>query len=323
MGMVRWGVFALTAVLLLTACSGSASAGPVFLVTEGGRLLRVEGDERKVLVEYDDGSFVLDPAVSHDGRRIAFVRQVPALTTSGGRLDWGADLVVAAADGRDARVVVEHALPGEMVQNPVWLPGDRSIIFAVFSPTPGGDIDQRIESVDLDSGRRSRLIANASLPALSPDGRTLAYVTTDPAAGEVRPVLFDLDSGRQLPVRAMSKRLTFFFSLAWSPDGRRLAFAASDPESSATVPPGRGQLLVGYGAHPFLQDLWLMDADGSNLRLVREFAEGQPSLAWAPDGPAIYIMVSSGLWRVEVETGSRLLLGEGSAFGQIALLPRR
>jgi hypothetical protein len=64
--------------------------------------------------------------------------------------------------------------------------------------------------------------------------------------------------------------------------------------------------------HPFFQDVWLINADGTNLRRVAEVIERSLSLSWSPDGKSIYAMGTEKFRRVDVATGAITVLGEGA-----------
>ena len=126
-----------------------------------------------------------------------------------------------------------------------------------------------------------------SHPAVSPDGRSMAYVTfrtryeilsqgvtaDGRPAGHTRPLVPDV-AGRKVP-------------LGFSPDGRRLAFG--------TMRPGVGR------------SLWVADAESGEAKLVAE----QPGVAWArgwfPDGRTLGYVTTGGaqpaFWTVDADTG--------------------
>ena len=86
---------------LTIACSGkksSGAAGDVLLSTgQNGDLVEINitNGAQTTVVHFSDAS-VLDPSISMDGGRIAFVRS-PDFTT--GQTDFGTDIYTAARDG--------------------------------------------------------------------------------------------------------------------------------------------------------------------------------------------------------------------------------
>ena len=127
---------------------------------------------------------------------------------------------------------------------------------------------------DASSGAAQRLVPAATAPGLwsdaypaySPDGSTVLFVRQrleiDPDEGFPFPVegqlwTFDLSSG-------VSTQLTFDATLKdqlpdWSPDGSRIAFGADD-------------------------DVFVIDADGSNLFNLTSSAASEFGAAWSPRG---------------------------------------
>ena len=165
-------------------------------------------------------------AWSPDGSRFAFV-----VFESG-------DHSIAMVDVRSGDVTRRYKPPVGAVSSPAFTPDGRSL---VFSGAISGITDLWI--LDLESGASRRLTDDlyaALQPTVSPDGRTVAYVTdrgpgTDLGELAYRPLriaLYDLGSGevRVLDVFEGAKHL----DPQYSPDGRWLYFVA-DPDGVSDV----------------------------------------------------------------------------------------
>jgi Tol biopolymer transport system component len=284
-------------------------------------LLTLHGRER--MRKVPDGAFLLDPALSPDGETIAYIRQPPASRLPDGTVDFGSDLVLGDRQGKKEKLLARHATTGEFIRQPVFLADGKTILIGVRGQDAEGHPDFRIERVDLASGARSRLIEHATAPALNPDGHPLAYVGYNPFSQEESLMTRDLGSGRQAVLVPEESPLVLIQSLAWSPDGKTLAFMSSDITSGLAAPSGQ----TGFAAplpettHPSLQDLWLIDADGKNLRRLVELVEQSPSVAWSADGSKLYVMAGGGFWRIDPETAERATLGLGVLNSSIVLLP--
>lgn len=156
------------------------------------------------------------PVWSPDARRIAFASNRFEQGTS------GFDIFVMHADGSHAtRVTFDRSDERE----PGWAADGRSVYFS-------GQRDGRSEiyRVWLDTKKVERithtLLSRAVLPAASPDGRYLAYVTHG-LSYEIQ--LLELQSGqtRQLTANHGACRPR------WSHDSRRLAYVENDGPTSA------------------------------------------------------------------------------------------
>ncbi len=94
--------------------------------------------------------------------------------------------------------------------------------------------------------------------------------------------------------------------VAWAPDGSAIAFdgSAGPPKQSVTA------------ALSAPSDLYLMDPDGSNRRILVSNFSSPGGLAWSPDSRWLVLMAyfnnTKGVWLVEVATGARQFLAEGS-----------
>lgn len=316
---------ALLPILFLLACSGddkqtTTPDGPRFLLTGSQGLTSLGLNDQTTILEYPNGTFLLDPAVSEDGKTYAFTRQPPAIRNAAGAVDFGSDLMLLGRDEMEAKELLHHGSVGEFIRNPVFLPGGEALLINVRGRAENGSADFRIERLDLKSGQRTRIIEDAVGPALAPDGKTLAFVAIDPATQDETLTVIDLDTKQRRTLVPSGGPLVLIQNLTWSPDGKTLAFMSSDL-SSATAPSGSTTFLApppSAATHPTLQDLWVIDADGKNLRRIAELIENAPSGAWSHDSKTIYVMASGGFWSFDVASGTKQTLGPGVAGGQIA-----
>ncbi len=120
------------------------------------------------------------------------------------------------------------------------------------------------------------LPADAWQASMSPDGTQIVYVTRSLAVGNCGPppcnteprivVVRSDGSGSHYVAPAPSRFLHSVSMPAWSPDGRRIAFV-DDPNGN--------------------QDIYVVDADGSNLRRVTRSPAVDEFPTWSPDGGTI------------------------------------
>ena len=117
----------------------------------------------------------------------------------------------------------------------------------------------------------------------SPDGRRLAYVVTSNEDPSPELWVADVD-GDQAPVLLVQGQAELFSAPSWSPDGRTLAFSRT-PLGAATAS---------------ASDIWLVNADGENLRpLLRNDLE-ESSPAWSPDGRYLAFNRGGDVWVLDV-----------------------
>ena len=330
--MSRYGalvaLLALSPVLFFAACSAQDGGGrpadssgqPDHLqVNSKGLVERIGGRER-VLVSTQEGAYVNGVAVSPDNKRLAFVLQLPATTNVKGDIDFGADLYVSNRDGSDRKEIIHHSRNGEFIFAPAWLPDGQGLVYVVRGRDQVGLPDFRLESFDLRSGKRTRLIEHAVDAGLGRDGKSVAYVYYDPDSNEGEQFLLgELGSSAHPRLLVpLEQGLVLIQSPVFSPDGSKIAFAASNLYARQPAPRAPG--LFASAVHPTLQDIWVVNRDGSNLRKLAEIVESQPSVDWSADGKFVYALGGSGFWKIELATGAYQQIGPGEPGGLIKVL---
>jgi TolB protein len=256
----------------------------IFLVSRDGthvsRVLRGTGTD-----DFLPGAvYYSESAWSPDGRLLA-VREEEATESH------GYDTVVVRKGKREvARLEGESSIAG----NPSWAPDGKRLVYVGYQSDAGGGLYiYRVGSKTIELTQERMDSPFDDMPAWSPDGSRIAFVRTD---GQTRLYLIR-------PNGTGLRRLTSISASnpSWSPDGKRLVFDTgrriavigvdgrnvrylTNPKGTdrnpAWSPDGRTIAFTRYGpARSRTSDIWLMNANGSNPRLlVRNSYEA----AWKP-----------------------------------------
>jgi Tol biopolymer transport system component len=276
---LRWAIAALAvaaAAGALTAGAGSVpTPAPVsidgkiaYTSTWDGQADVYSIDAKTVLNLTHDKTIGLrtdvQPVWSPTGDYIAFERQY----TKG-----GADLMVVRADGTQP---VHSLLPGVSRDiwncHPSWSRGN--VVY--FTSNRDGNFD--LYAVSANSTKVLQLTTTTAPvqnlgPAVSPDGRTVAFFRTGLPWGVAQLHLLDVATGKTTQLTG-NLRGAGDTDPAWAPDGSRLAFT-SDRMGS--------------------QDIWLVHADGTGLVQVTYGGSSETHPAFSPNGRQIaYVSDATG-----------------------------
>jgi hypothetical protein len=197
------------------------------------------------------------PAWSPDGSRIAFQSTRDGIS----------GIFVINADGSGLRRVTYTT--GGIDYDPTWSPdGARIAFIKLDSNTDPNPTDIYVVNAD---GSNLTKLTNASrdwAPVWSPDGSRLAF---DCAGYSI--CAMDAD-GRNRVTLAQGSSEASFLEPNWSPDGRKIAYSHyTFSEETAT------------------QEIFVMNADGSQQQNVTQSATTETSPAWSPDGNKLVFSV--------------------------------
>ncbi len=221
-----------------------------------------------------------------------------------------------------------------LASDPQLGPGGSPVVACVATFDRERDaIVHRLHVFEPDGARALTAGPDDREPALSPDGRTLAFVS-----GGEKTHLAILPLDGSAPVRTVGAACDAIADPAWSPDGRRIAFTALAPLEPAAASifrdPASGAIHVRAGA--FKDDargvldgrvraLFVVDLASSAVRRLATCADDVASPAWSPDGTSLaFARRASGrrarmrgtIGVVDVATGSvrTITPGDGPAY---------
>lgn len=232
------------------------------------------------------------------------------------------------ADGTNLTKVTEIN-PG-YIYGTSWSPDGRRIVFGFFD---GYTCD--IYTLDLDTSELKNLTATSAIeeawPSWSPDGKKIAFTTAliDPSTQKFTSssiCLMDADGGKQSTLLSSSDPENYYYDgpLAWSPDGKKILhlsvfykprmYANGDiclidvktgeevnlsnsPDIHDGAPSWspEGKKILFTSNPGGNREIYVMDADGTNLTKLTDGRGSKSSPSWSPNGKKIVFTI--GGWR--------------------------
>lgn len=238
---------------------GRVKRDPVFSKPDGSELLFAVLDQPKQLrlmrltvasgkveaVHPDETRSEFEPAVSRDGRSLAFVQNRGNLSL--------ALVIKDLMNGTQVEVPPGGGFSG--MHSPAIAPDNSRVLYSY--PEDGR---QHLFVVGIDAKQPRRLVDSSGVnnwPSFSPDGQQVVFSSTRDGDYELYMMKSDGTDVRRLtdsPKQDIRPR--------WSPDGRRIAFTSNRDGN---------------------YEIYLIAPDGSGLTRVTNHPEQDDYAAWSPD----------------------------------------
>ena len=286
-----------------TTPGASAAVGPNGLIAYcRGEL----PDTRIHLMEADgtrDRELVVGvaPAWSADGGTLSYITDWPDETK----------VYVAEGDGSNPRPLPDLGGDGGG-QEHALSPDGRSM--AWFDRRPRGS-DERtgngsimgfrhppLRVTSIDDGLARLVLAGdevtdpyVTVPVWAPDGRSIAFAGLgEMGTGAYRASVYVVDVATGAVRRVTTRPGTDEVAIAWSPDSRRIAFAALPDGALPPTPTTVGETI---------QDIFVIDADGTNERDATSMPGPERQPSWSPDGTRLaYLWYDGSAQRAMITT---------------------
>ena len=176
---------------------------------------------------------------------------------------------------------------------PAWSPDGKRIAFTAFFAATGYNSEDAIYIMDANGENLFTLtkgLSNLALPAWSPDAKQIAFQGTLKGSANSSDIFIINPDGTNLINLTSSPSVDS--GPNWSPDGKSIVFA-----SDRTYQQG----VAGGVSQPDSYEIYVMDANGDNVRQLTSNKQIDAFPKWSPDGQWIVFQKEDNIYLMDKE----------------------
>lgn len=320
-----------TAPITTLACPDASGPiqGTIVFVSDGNLMSMAQnGGQIQQIVKLPTIQWAQNPVWSPDTQSLAYTLNVQNPDEA---LSWLPLSLICGMDRTTGKGrILAQGQTYESLTEPAWTSDGKELYVSLARHQLDTNkqylgTETEIARYDLGSNTATTVAKDSSGAALSHDGKHLAYVYNNPESFELQLMLAGADGRNPQAIRGPGSGFGTVLGASWTDDGTRLVFAASTSataqQSSEQPAPTVLDYLLGVKvaqAHGAPMDLWIVDADGKNLKRVTDKNYDDPRATWSPDKQDIAIVTNGGgIILVNIANGTERQLTELGNFGGI------